>query len=150
MNIRGEVIGINTAVSQAGQLIGFATPINQAKLLIESVKRDGRIVRPWLGVRYVLITPELKKENNLPVDYGALVVRGERQIDLAVVPGSPADKAGLRENDILLEIDRVKITEDAPLARAIQKHKVGDSVTLKVLSQGKEREIKIVLEELKQ
>ncbi|MDO8505155.1 MAG: trypsin-like peptidase domain-containing protein [bacterium] len=149
VNLKGEVIGINTAVSQAGQLIGFATPINQAKLLIASVKKDGRIIRPWLGVRYILITAELKKENNLPVDYGAIIARGERPVELAVSPGSPADKAGLRENDILLEIDKIKITESSPLAPVIQKHKVGDSVTLKVLSQGKEREVKIVLEELK-
>ena len=150
VNLRGEVIGINTAVSQAGQNVGFATPINQVKGLVESVKKTGRIVRPWLGVRYIIITPEIKTENQLPVDYGALVVRGDRGAQLAVIPGSPADKAGIRENDIILEIDKIKITMDAPLANQIQKHKPGDTITLKVLSQGKENEVKVELEELKQ
>src|SRR3989338_3037671 len=150
VNLKGEVIGINTAVSQAGQSVGFAIPINQAKSAIESVKTLGRIVRPWLGVRYIIITAELKQENNLPVDFGALIVRGDRPTDLAVVPGSPADKAGLRGKDIILEADKVKITEESPLANQIQKHKPGDALVLKVLSQGKEKEVKVVLEELKQ
>ncbi|MBI2552284.1 trypsin-like peptidase domain-containing protein [Candidatus Uhrbacteria bacterium] len=150
VNMKGEVIGINTAVSQAGQNLGFAIPVNQAKPVIESVIKIGRIVRPWLGVRYVIITPELKQENQLPVDYGALIVRGAERTNLAIAPASPADKAGLRENDIILEIDRVKITEDRPLAGQIQKHQPGDTVTLKILSQGKEREVKVELEELKQ
>lgn len=149
INLRGEVIGINTAVSQAGQNLGFAIPINQVKSVIESVRKTGKIVRTWLGVRYVIITPEMKAENQLPVDYGALVERGERANQLAVIPGSPADKAGIRENDIILEVDHLKITEDAPLANQIQKHKPGDTVPLKVLSQGKEKEVRVVLEELK-
>ena len=149
VNLRGEVVGINTAVSSAGQNVGFAIPINPAKLAIESIRSVGRIVRPWLGVRYIIINPELAQENKLPVDYGALIVRGDRRTDLAVVPGSPADKASLRENDIILEIDKVKITEETSLASQIQKHKVGDTLVLKVLSQGKEKEIKVVLEELK-
>ncbi|KKW17382.1 MAG: 2-alkenal reductase [Candidatus Magasanikbacteria bacterium GW2011_GWA2_50_22] len=150
VNLRGEVIGINTAVSQAGQLVGFAIPVNVAKPVIESVKKSGRIVRPWLGVRYVLITPELKNENQLPVDYGALVVRGERQTDLAVAPSSPADKAGLQENDIILEIDGQKINSDNPLARQIQRHKPGDKIKLKILRKGETLEVEVVLEEIKQ
>ncbi len=150
VNLRGEVVGINTAVSSQGQLIGFAIPINVAKPIIESVKTTGRIIRPWLGVRYMIITPEFKTENSLPVDYGVLVARGSRQTDLAVIPGSPADKAGLRENDIILEMDGVKITQEVSLARQIQKHKVGDVVKLKVLRQGEEQEIKVELEEMRQ
>lgn len=150
INMRGEVVGINTAVSQAGQNVGFAIPINQAKPAIESVRKTGKIVRPWLGVRYVLITAELKQKNNLPVDYGALIVRGDNQTALAITPSSPADKAGLRENDIILEIDGVKITQEISLAQQIQKHKPGDKITLKVLSQGNEKDVKAVLEEFKQ
>ena len=150
LNLRGEVIGINTAVSQAGQNLGFAIPVNVAKPVIESVRKTGRIVRPWLGVRYLIITAEFKAQNNLPVDYGALVVRGDQRTDLALIPGGPADKAGILENDIILEIDGVKITEAVSLATQIQKHKPGDSVLLKVLSKGKEKEVKVVLEELKQ
>lgn len=149
VNLKGEVVGINTAVSQAGQLIGFATPINSIKPAIESVKTLGRIVRPWVGVRYNIITPEFAKENKLPVEYGALLSRGDDQGELAVLPSSPADQAGLKENDIILEIDGVKITKEDSLARQVQKHKPGDAVNFKVLSQGKEKNIRVVLGEFK-
>lgn len=149
VNLAGQVIAINTAMNQQGQLIGFAIPINAAKQDIESVKTSGKIVRPWLGVRYVLINEEIAKENKLEKDYGALVVRGQKQTDLAVVPGSPADKAGLVENDIVLEIDGQKIDEDHPLAREIAKSRPGDEITLKVLHKGEEKDIQVKLEEYK-
>jgi len=130
-------------------LIGFATPINSIKPAIESVKTLGRIVRPWVGVRYNIITPEDAQKNNLPVEYGALLSSGENQTEPAVTPSSPADLAGLKENDIILEVDGVKITKEDSLARQIQKHKPGDTVTFKVLSQGKEKNVKVVLGEFK-
>jgi len=73
------------------------------------VKTKGKIVQPYLGVRYMPVTEEIQKANNLPYGYGALVLRGERVTDFAVVPGSPADKAGIVENDIILEINGAKI-----------------------------------------
>lgn len=149
VSLRGDVIGINTAVSQAGQLIGFAIPINEAKRAIASVKKTGKIVRPWLGVRYVLVTKELAEKNQLSVDYGALIARGQTQTDFAVIPGSPADKAGLVENDIILEIDGVKIDEDHPLSRLVARKNPGDTIMLKVLSKGKEKAVKVVLGEFK-
>lgn len=149
LNISGQVIGINTAIVQGAQNIGFAVPINEVKNSIESVKKNGRIVRPWLGVRYVQINKDLAQANKLPVDYGALISRGEQPTDLAVIPGSPADKAGLVENDIILEIDGKKIDEKNPLANIINKHNVGDQITLKVLHRGETKEIKVKLEEMK-
>jgi len=149
VNLAGQVIGINTAMNQEGQLIGFAIPINAAKQDIESVKANGKIVRPWIGVRYVLINEGIAKENQLEKDYGALVLRGQKDTDLAVVPGSPADKAGIVENDIILEINGQKIDEDHPLAREIAKSKPGDEVTLKVLHKGEEKDIKVTLGEYK-
>lgn len=149
VNLKGEVIGINTAVSNQGQLIGFSIPVNVAKPIIESVKKYGRIIRPWLGVRYTLINKQLAQENKLPVDYGALILRGNKQTDLAVIPGSPADKAGLLENDIILEADGTKITEDYSLSKAIQKHKPGDKIKLKILRKGEEKIIEVTLEEMK-
>jgi len=82
--------------------IGFAIPVNEIKTIVESVKESGKIIRPWLGVRYVILNKEIAAENSLSVDYGALIVRGEKRTDLAVIPGSPADRAGLMENDIIL------------------------------------------------
>ncbi len=147
IDLKGEVVGINTALSRQGQLIGFAIPINQAKQVIESVKEYGRIIRPFLGIRYILINERIVKANKLPIDYGALIIKGRRAIDLAVIPGSPANKAGLVENDIILEVDGQKITEQKSLAKEIQKHKPGDEVELKVFHQGEEKTIKVVLEE---
>lgn len=149
LNLQGQVVGIDMAVAENAQNIGFAIPINQAKKDIDQVKSSGKIVYPFLGIRYALITSDIKEKNNLPVNYGAIVVRGESQTDLAVTPGSPADKAGIKENDIILEIDGVKITPDNDLAKIVQNHKVGDSITLKILSQGREKNIQLTLEERK-
>ncbi len=147
INLAGEVIGINTAVSLQGQLIGFAIPINVVKPVIDSIKSTGHIVRPWLGIRYIIINKDIQTENKLPVDYGALISRATRN-DLAVLPGSPADKAGLKENDIILEIDKQKITEEASLSSMVQRHKPGDKISIKVLSAGKEKMLTATLEEL--
>lgn len=149
VNLQGEVIGINTAINLQGQLIGFAIPINQAKQVIESVKKYGRIIRPFLGVRYILINEKIAKESKLPYNYGALIVRGEELTDLAVIPGSPANKVGLVENDIILEIEGQKITEEKSLAKEVQKYEPGNEVKLKIYHQGKEKTIKVVLEEYK-
>lgn len=147
LNLRGQVIGVNTAVSREGQLIGFAIPINVAKHAVESVIREGKIIRPWLGVRYLVITERLAKQQKLPVTNGALVVRGATPADLAVVPGSPADKGGVRENDIITEVDGERVDEDHPLANRIARKKPGDRVRLTVLRQGKEKKIEVTLGE---
>jgi len=132
INLDGEVIGINTAINRQGQLIGFSIPINQAKQVIQNVKEYGRIVRPFLGVRYIILNKEIAKENNLPYNYGALIVRGEKRTDLAIIPGSPANKAGLVENDIILEVAGQKIDRNHSLSKEIQKYKPEDEIKLKV------------------
>lgn len=149
LNLHGEVIGINTAIVIGSQNVGFAIPVNAAKKAVEDVKEKGKITYPWLGVRYILITEELQKKNNLSVDYGALVRRGAEPGDLAVVPGSPADKAGIQENDIILEVDGASVNEKNSLASLIQQHQVGDTVTLKILSKGVEKRVSVTLEERK-
>jgi serine protease Do len=113
----------------------------------ESVKTTGKISRPYLGVRYILVNDELKEKNQLPVDYGALVLRGDTPSDLAVIPSSPADKAGIEENDIILELDGQTIDADRDLAATIATKQVGDTLELKVLHDGEERLATVVLEE---
>lgn len=149
LNLKGEVIGVNVAIAQGAQNIGFAIPINDAKKAINDVKTIGRIVSPYIGVRYALINADIKSKNNLSVDYGALVLRGNTIGDLAVIPGSPADKAGIVENDIILEVNGVKIDENNPLANVVSKYSVGDELTFKILHKGVEKEIKVKLEERK-
>lgn len=149
VNIKGQVIGINVAMALGAENIGFSIPINDAKKSIQDVKEKGRIIIPFLGVRYILINKTVQERNNLSVDYGALVIRGETPEDLAVIPGSAADKAGIQENDTILEMGGEKITEDNPLYKIIMRHNVGDEITLKVLHKGEEKELKAVLEERK-
>jgi len=147
LNLDGKVIGVNVAMAN-GQNIGFSIPASTVSALVDSVMKNGRIVRPFLGIRYVPITPELKEKNNLSVDYGVIVMRGDSVSDLAVVPGSPADKAGIVENDIILEVDGEKI-KDKSLAKTIASKKIGDSVKLKLLHKGEEKVVTVVLEENK-
>lgn len=146
LDLDGNVIGVNVAVASNAQGIGFAIPSDIVVDLLSRLSAEGEIVRPKLGVRFRMITQELKEANELSVDQGALIVRGETADDLAVMPGSSADRAGLRENDIILEVEGIKLTQSRPLNVVIQGFKVGDEVTLKVLRQGQEIEITAVLQ----
>ena len=146
-NLSGKVIGINVAIAQGAENIGFTIPINQVKDIYQSVKENGKIVRPYLGVRYLMINEQIQEINDLKVDHGALILRGNSRSELPVLPGSPADKAGLSEYDIILEINGEKLTEKNNLAKALRKRRVGEEITLKVLSKDKEKTLKIVLEE---
>ncbi|MBP6884783.1 MAG: trypsin-like peptidase domain-containing protein [Candidatus Pacebacteria bacterium] len=145
LDINGKVIGVNTAIVQGSQNIGFALPINSIKTVIDSVRTTGKIVRPYIGIRFQSVTPEMKEKNGLSVDYGVIVKAGADKNELAVIPGSPADKAGIVENDIILEIDGKKIDEDNNFALMIRDKKVGDSITLKVLSKGTEKKVTLIL-----
>lgn len=150
LNLAGQVVGINTATASKGvaEGIGFAIPINAGNSAIESVKKSGRIIVPYLGVRYFQNNKEVAKKNNLAVDYGAIVRRDEPDT-LAVVPGSPADKAGLQENDIILEINGDRVDENHSLATLLLKYNVGDKVKVKYLRADKENTVEVVLEERK-
>jgi len=132
LNLKGEVIGVNTAMVLEAQSIGFTIPINKAKKDIEQVRALGKIVYPFLGVRYVLVDEEIKENNNLSVDYGALVVKGDKE-ESAITPGSAAEKAGLKEGDIILELNSEKITVENSLSKVIAKYNPGDKITLKIL-----------------
>jgi len=146
LNLKGEVIGVNFAMAQEAQSIGFAIPINKVKKDIEQVKTLGKIVYPFLGVRYILINETVQKENNLPVNYGAWVQKEEGG-EAAIFPGSAAEKAGLKEGDIILEFNGEKITTENTLAKIIMKYNPGNKVTLKILRNGQEKIFEVVLGE---
>jgi serine protease Do len=146
VNLKGEAIGVNTAMVMGAENIGFAIPINYAKNILKEVKKYGRIKRPFLGIRYVILTPEISQIHKLPVDYGALIVR-ETFGEPAVIQNSPAEKAGLKEYDIILEIDGEKITEENPLTDILNKKKIGQEINLKVLRESKIYTLKVALEE---
>lgn len=146
VNMEGKAIGVNTAMVMGAQNIGFAIPINYAKKDLEEVIKEGKIIRPFLGIRYFILDQEIAQANKLPVNFGALIVR-ESLGESAIIKGSPAEKAKLKEYDIILECDGKKITKETPLADILQQKKIGDEISLKILREGKELNIKIKLKE---
>ncbi|MEK7618060.1 MAG: trypsin-like peptidase domain-containing protein [Patescibacteria group bacterium] len=149
LNTAGQVVGINTAVDLNGQAVGFAIPSNDAQKALDSFRKLGKIIRPFIGVRYIMITKALAETEALPKDFGALLVRGDSAVDFAVIPGSPADKAGLLENDIILEIDGVKLDKNVTFAGQLKNKDVGETIALRVYSKGKEKAVRVVLGEAK-
>ena len=147
LDLKGMVIGINTAMSIEGENIGFAIPVNKAKRDIEQVKTLGKIVYPFLGVRYILISEEMQEENDLPVGYGAWIIRGAKAEETAIFPDSVAQEVGLKEGDIILEFNNEKITLENSLAKIIMKYNPGDKVVLRILRDNKEKIIPVVLGE---
>ena len=146
VNMKGQVVGINTAMIMGAQNIGFAIPINYAKKDLHQVQKYGKIVVPFLGVKYVIISKEMARANKLTVEDGALVVR-EALGEYPVIKGSAADKAGLKEFDVILECNGEKITAQTPLSHILQKCKIGQETTFKVLRDGREATLKAVLSE---
>ncbi len=148
VNLKGEVLGINTAVSSRGQLIGFATPINPIKNLINSFEKHGKIVRPLLGVRYVMITPNLQKQHELPISQGAYVVPSQPGQESSIVKDGPAETAGLQEGDVITSINEVKVNSEKSLARVISQFSPGDSVGVSIIRGEETLLLKVELGEL--
>ena len=146
VNRRGKVIGINTAIVMGAQNIGFAIPISYALKDLEEVKKYGKIKLPFLGIKYVILTKEIAMKNKLSVDYGALIVR-EALGESAVIKGSSAEKAGLKEFDIVLEAKGEKISIKNSLSTILQKCKIGEEIPLKVLRDKKGLNLKVTLQE---
>jgi len=149
INLRGEVIGINTAVVFGAQNIGFAIPINRAKRDLAELRAYGRIRRPFLGVRYALITPRLQKRMKLARDRGALVFRDSIPGSVAVIPNSPAAAAGLREGDIILSLNNTAVDEKTGIEDILEKTELEKMMTLRFLRDGAEHSIEIPAEERK-
>lgn len=141
VTLDGKVVGINSAVDAAGTAVGFAIPINDARQVIQSVKTVGRIVRPMLGVRYQMVTPELAGDLKLPRQDGALLA--DTTDSPAIVPGSPAQKAGLKVGDIVYEINAIPLKGGTTLISLIQRYKPGDRIGLKV-QRGQEHLVVVV------
>ena len=149
INLDGEIIGINTAIIAGAQNIGFSIPINWAKQDLEDIIKYGRIVKPFIGLQYIMLNKDLKKQYDLPTDCGALVVRDHTPGAVAVVPHSPAEKAGIKENDIILELNSEKLTDKVDFSDTLQKCKVGDKIELSILRKNQHLKFKAVLEERK-
>lgn len=146
VDIHGQVIGVNTAVAAGGaENIGFAIPIDDVKGLIASVLETGKLQRPYLGVRYVQLTDDYAYEYNLSVKRGAYIVPG-RLGQPSVLPDSPAAKAGLKEKDVITKVAGETIDERRSLVSLVGRHKVGEEVTLTIVREGQEQEVRVRLE----
>jgi serine protease Do len=142
----GYVVGVNAAIVSGAQSIGFAIPVNAARRDIDDIKKYGRIRRPLLGLRYVMIDEGLKKKMDLQTDYGALVM-AESEHDAGVVPESPAERAGLKEKDVVLEINGKKLDHDHPIQDFLENMDVGDEIALLILRDGNQFPTKLTLTE---
>ena len=132
VNLAGEVVGVNTAIASGAQTVGFAIPINNVMGLIKSVETTGKLERPYLGVRYVVLTDDIAKEYNLKVTRGAYVPQETSRSGNTVVPGGPADKAGVRPGDVITKIDNTAIDEKTSIMSILGKYKVSDTVSITV------------------
>ncbi|MBI2853509.1 MAG: trypsin-like peptidase domain-containing protein [Chloroflexi bacterium] len=122
VNMAGEVVGINTAIASSGQNIGFAISIGSAMPVVQSLINKGYVVRPFLGITMQDVTPTLARRNNLAVDKGALIT--------SVSPGTPADKAGIKQGDAIVKFDNRDIASTSDLRQAILSHNIGDQVDI--------------------
>lgn len=143
VTLDGKVVGVNTAIAQEGQAIGFAIPINDAKGLVGSVLKQGKIVRPYLGVRYITLDKSTAQQLNLDVSRGAYVVGGSS--NPAVISGSPADQAGLKSGDVIAKVNAIDLSDTYSLASALAKFGPGDKVTLTVVRAGKTQTLDVTL-----
>ena len=139
LDAAGNVIGINSAVAQTAEGIGFAIPINIAKPIMEQALAGQKLARPWIGIRYQALTQQIADQEKLPVSEGAWLqaATASGATDPAVVPDSPAAKAGLKEGDIITAVDGNKITAVAPLDDILTEYVPGSTVALDVLRDGK-------------
>jgi len=134
-NLKGEVIGINTAIFAPAQGIGFAISSAHARTIVEQLITQGKVVRPFIGITYTLNTPEFRDYFELPTSDGVIISD--------VVAGSPAARAGLQRGDAIVEIDRVPIKKMEDLQKEILKRKVGAELDLLVFRGKESRVVKL-------
>jgi S1-C subfamily serine protease len=146
VNLDGEVVGLNTATAGDAQNIGFAIPINDITGLIASVKTNGKLQRPFIGVIYIPLTNDLASQYNLPVTRGAYIAPSSISGgDNPIIADGPADKAGIQAGDIITKIDGSSIDQNNSLSSLVNKHKVGDTIKVTILRDGKEKKIDVTL-----
>lgn len=140
LNMSGQVIGINTAIAQDANGIGFSIPINSAKGVLAGVLETGKVSRAFMGVNYLSITPEVARQYNLTSKKGAYVYTANGS---AVTSGSPAEKAGLKNGDVIVKVNDDVVGEQGGLSSIIGQYKPGDIVTITFVRDGKEQTTKL-------
>jgi serine protease Do len=145
VNLDGDVVAINTAIAGNAQSIGFAIPINDVSGLIKSVEQTGKLQRPYLGVFYIPITNDVTQQYNLGVTRGAYIPTADQLGSTPIVAGGPADQAGLQAGDIIIKLNDIAIDQTNSLSALVNKHNVGDKVTLTIVRGGKTQAVTVVL-----
>jgi serine protease Do len=142
LNFAGQVIGVNTAVDEEGQLVGFAIPSNFAGKDITSFQATGKIIKPFLGLSYISIDASSQKQYSLPVSVGAYITASSGS---PILSGSAADKAGLKAGDIITEVNGQAIDATHTLSQLLQQFNPNDKITLNILRDGKEMNVSVTL-----
>jgi 2-alkenal reductase len=140
-----NVVGINTAIAADGNGIGFAIPIDIARPIMDQAVAGQQLARPYMGIVYRTIDRQFATDQDLPVNDGALVQVGNGGTSPAVVPDSPADKAGIREGDIIAKVDGQAIDGDHPLDATLSLHAPGDTVSIELLRDGQTVTVEVTL-----
>jgi serine protease Do len=141
----GALIGINTAIAGDAQGIGFAIPINLASPIMQQAVEGESLTRPWMGVIYQDINPLLQEQRGLMLGYGALIAPPDGTSGSAVLAGSPADTAGLRDGDIITHLDGTRVDGDNPLEGILTQYHAGETVSLRVLRGDQVLDLSLVL-----
>ncbi|MBR0133701.1 trypsin-like peptidase domain-containing protein [Candidatus Saccharibacteria bacterium] len=143
VNAAGDVIGINTAVAGDANGLGFAIPISATKGMLNNIIKNNKAERAYIGVSYVSITPEVAKEYNLSVNHGAYVKSTNGSS--AVVKGSPAEKAGIKDGDIISKVGNVEVGRAGSVSTLVGEYMSGDTVQFTILRDGEEKIINVTL-----
>ena len=149
VNAAGDVIGINTATSTTAEGLGCAIPISAVKGMLKRIMDDGKAERAYMGLSYLVITPDVAKEYSLSVKQGAYVYNSSKN-GSSVLPNGPADKAGIKDKDIITKIGNVEVGHAGSVSTLVGEYKVGDTIQVTILRDGKEQVVNVTLEAYKE
>ena len=149
VNAAGEVIGINTAVATSANGLGFAIPISATKGMLNRIMEGGKAERAYLGLTYITVTAEVAKEAKLSVNHGAYIYNSSSRSGEAIVKNGPADKAGIKTKDVITKVGNVEVGRAGSISTLIGEYKVGDTVQLTYVRDGKEYTTNVTLEAYK-
>jgi S1-C subfamily serine protease len=140
LNLSGEVVGINTAIIRGAQNIGFSISTVTVRSVMDELIQEGRVRWPWLGVRITSLTPALASEGGFPVEEGVLIIQ--------VMPGNPAARAGLRDNDIVISLSGEATPDLETFQKVLRRYRAGDTVELGLVRDSRNIAIKVTLGEM--